>query len=86
VQQVEQYNGQTERGRMVRENSLQECVESLAFAANRDPAKVVTLQVEVVGRPLWYVYEDQAALDRDAVFGGERVHWFALINTGEAAP
>lgn len=77
------YVGETERGRRVREDSLQECVASLAFVANKDPAQVVTLERPVLGRALWLVYENQAELDRDLErqSGDTMNAWFAAIGT-----
>lgn len=77
------YLGQTERGRMVRELSLLDCVEALAFVANKSFHECVTFYVEAWGvcGEKWYVYEDTAALDRDREANGtvERVNWFAII-------
>ena len=50
---VPYYCGCTERGRMVAEDSLSECVRSLAHAANVNPDEAATVQR---GEREWAVY------------------------------
>jgi hypothetical protein len=80
------YQGQTARGRLVCEASLDECIASLAFIANKDPAACVTFESGAWGvvPRLWYVYESIEARDLDAAANGaaERVGWFAVISEG----
>ncbi len=79
------YVGQTLRGRIVHEASLEACVDALAFLANKELEHVVTEQINVVGDPLWYAYASQAELDADAsarlAGNGPRGNWFAVITT-----
>lgn len=80
------YEGVTNRGRRVSEDSLQEAVESLAFVANRDASKCVTLQD---GDGCWYVYPSQGELDADGpskMFSNERIRWFAFITLRAVLP
>lgn len=55
--------GTTERGRIVRDESLVACVDSLAFVMGRDTAELVT--VHGPGERTWRVYPDQASVDAD---------------------
>jgi hypothetical protein len=75
---VTKYEGVTERGRRVSEDSLQAAVESLAFVANRDPRDCMTRQGT---NGTWYVYDSQEALDSDAAQASEhdREKWFAFV-------
>lgn len=75
------YIGTTARGRAVRESSLQECVDSVAYTARKNPDTVVTAKSELA-RDTWYAYENQAALDTDLQRGqitAESPGWFAVI-------
>ena len=82
------YIGTTTRGRTVREASLQECVSSLAYIANKTPADVVTAASELA-RGTWYLFATQAELDADLERGpitADSPSWFAVIYSEELLP
>lgn len=72
------YRAVNERGREVVEASLPACIESIAFVSRMDVAKIVTRERAANGARSWEVYEDQAAMDRDAD-RTEACEWFAII-------
>ena len=71
------FTGTTERGRSVRDESLDACVDALAFVMNRVTADLVTVQ-DPGDQSRWLVYADQAAADTD-VNRGERCNWIAIV-------
>lgn len=76
-----QFTGRTERGREVREDSLQACVESVAYVANKDLARVVTASDDKIP-DVWYAYATQDALTVDLARGpisSDSPGWFAVI-------
>lgn len=80
------YIGTTVRGRKVREDSLQQCVESLAYIMRQQPEDPNLIIVQAPKAPgVWYVYDNQAAANADRfddAFALGRFRWVAIIESG----
>lgn len=70
------YVGCTERGRTVRDETIEMCLDSLAFTMNRTTADLVLVATSETS---WNVYPDQASAD------ARGADWIATI-TKEIKP
>lgn len=77
------FEGRTDRGRIVRDDSLDACVDSLAFVMNRNAPDLVVVPVPG-DENAWRIYADQAAVEVDAA-RDEPCNWIAFVRMDGAA-